>query len=161
MLGFRHSSLRAEPGETRNDNLLEALQVRASTPAIANPRSPEEALAVPNVRVLGPLPLSLDTISSPEQFDAISVAASDIVKNGRVVKFLIDRRRPDTLRVHFINGNYERDGKRPDSSRYSIICLFLKNKVPELLDIGKLACMKAVNARNNHIDLHNMKLYMS
>ena len=118
MLGFRHSPLRAEPGETRTDNLFEALQVRASTPEIANPRSPEEALAVPNARVLGPLPLSLDTISSPEQFDAISVAASDIVKNGRVVKFLIDRRRPDTLRVHFINGNYERDGKRPDSARY-------------------------------------------
>ena len=51
-----------------------------------------------------------------------------------------------------------------DYSRWnliSIICLFLKNKMPELVDIGKLACMKAVNARNNPIDLHNMKLYMS
>ena len=51
-----------------------------------------------------------------------------------------------------------------DYSRWnliSIICLFLKNKLPELLDIGKNACTKAVNARNNPIDLHNMKLYMS
>ena len=118
MLGFRFYPIRPKPGKTRTDGPLEAMQVRAFTPATAISRAQEEAPAALKARGLGLLPLSLDMIASPEQFGAISVAASDIVKNGRVVKFLIDRRRPDTLHVHFVNGNYERDGMTPDSSRY-------------------------------------------
>ena len=49
------------------------------------------ALAPPPEAV-AELLLSLTTIDSADEFEAISIAASDLISNGRVAKFLIDRR---------------------------------------------------------------------
>ena len=40
--------------------------------------------------------------------------ANDLVKNGRVGKFLLDRRTPSAPRVYFINTQYQVDGEVPD-----------------------------------------------
>ena len=37
------------------------------------------------------LPLAVEEIDSAETFEAISTPASDLVANGRIAKFLIDR----------------------------------------------------------------------
>ena len=48
-------------------------------------------LAPPTERVTE-LPLSLDKIDSADGFEAISIPAGDLISNGRVAKFPIDRR---------------------------------------------------------------------
>lgn len=60
----------------------------------------------------------MTTIDSAEDFRAISIAASDLISNGRVAKFLIDRR--DTTRpvVRFINSNFTEGGAVPESARF-------------------------------------------
>lgn len=47
----------------------------------------------------------------------MSVPAGDLVANGRLAKFLIDLRSGDPA-VHFVNGNFERNGQVPDSAKY-------------------------------------------
>lgn len=100
--------------------------VRLSAPGISILEAAEPAAPA--------LPLSLDAIESAEQFAAISVAASDIVSNGRVAKFLIDRRKPAELRVRFVNGNYQVAGSTPDAARYHYFFAREVLRVPESLD---------------------------
>ena len=64
------------------------------------------------------LPLSLTTINSAAEFEAISIAASDLISNGRVAKFLIDRRDATQPVVRFINGNFTEGGVVPESARF-------------------------------------------
>ena len=63
------------------------------------------------------LPLALDR-STAEMYEAISQPAGDLVANGRVAKFLIDRRIGGSRGVHFVNGNFVEDGA--DSRRRAV-----------------------------------------
>jgi hypothetical protein len=80
--------------------------------------SPPRAAALPTLAAAPALSLDLPEISSAEQYEAISIPASDLVANGRVSKFLIDLRRPDAPGVHFVNANYEEGGEVPEAARY-------------------------------------------
>ena len=62
--------------------------------------------------------LAVEQIDSAETFEAISTPASDLIANGRLAKFLIDRRDPDAPRVRFVNGNFTADGETPDAARF-------------------------------------------
>ncbi len=64
------------------------------------------------------LPLSLTTIDSAAEFEAISIAASDLISNGRIAKFLIDRRDTAQPVVRFVNGNFTEGGAVPESARF-------------------------------------------
>jgi Pyruvate phosphate dikinase, AMP/ATP-binding domain len=79
-------------------------------------------------------PLALDTISSADEFEAISTPASDLISNGRVTKFLIDRRQPDQPVVHFVNSNFRENGEVPDSARYHFMFAQAILNIPESLD---------------------------
>lgn len=65
-----------------------------------------------------PRPLSLSAIASVEEFEAVSTPASDLVLNGRLLKFLIDRRVPGAPVVHFVNGQFQAGGATPDAAKY-------------------------------------------
>jgi Pyruvate phosphate dikinase, AMP/ATP-binding domain len=65
-----------------------------------------------------PFGLAVDEIDSVATFEAISTPASDLIANGRLAKFLIDRRNPDRPRVLFVNGNHTENGEVPDAARY-------------------------------------------
>jgi len=71
------------------------------------------AVAPPAEQVTA-LPLSLDSIDSASDFEAISIPASDLISNGRVAKFLIDRRDTAHPIVHFVNGNFTEGGVVPE-----------------------------------------------
>lgn len=79
------------------------------------------------------LPLVVKEIDSVEAFAAISTPASDLVPNGRVVKFLIDRRDPDALSVRFVNGNFTEDGQVPDAAKFHYFFGRVAFNVPEPL----------------------------
>ena len=64
------------------------------------------------------LPLSMDKIDSADGFEAISIPAGDLISNGRVAKFLIDRRDPTRPVVRFVNGNFTEGGVVPESARF-------------------------------------------
>ena len=65
------------------------------------------------------LPLAVATIESAETFAAISTPASDLVANGRIAKFLVDRRQPTAPVVRFVNGNFtDGSGEVPDEARF-------------------------------------------
>jgi hypothetical protein len=97
--------------------------------------------AAPPAPVTGPpapaaegLPLALDEIVSAQQFEAISIGASDIVSNGRVTKFLIDRRNPAGLVVRFANANFQVGGSTPDAARFHYFFAREVLGIPESLD---------------------------
>lgn len=104
------------------------------------PRIPAESLAdssgsrsrIPPSR--DALPLALDRIESVEQFVAISETAGDLVSNGRVSKFLIDRRDPTQLSVRFINGQFTVGGQTPLEARYHWYFARVVLGIPEDLD---------------------------
>src|SRR5680860_564175 len=104
----------------------------------ALPAAPEAAPVSPTrVRDTGPpasLPLSLEEIASTEQFDAVSNPASDLVLNGRLLKFLIDLRAPSNPVVHFVNGNFQSGGVTPDAARYHYYFARRALGIPESLD---------------------------
>ncbi|MFP5282379.1 MAG: hypothetical protein ACLGIF_02900, partial [Actinomycetes bacterium] len=79
------------------------------------------------------LPLALDLVASGEEFDAISVPAGDLVANGRIAKFLIDRRDPAAARVKFVNGNFTLGGQVPDSARFHYFFAQAAFGIPESL----------------------------
>jgi hypothetical protein len=91
------------------------------------------AVAPPAEQVTA-LPLSLDSIDSASDFEAISIPASDLISNGRVAKFLIDRR--DTARpiVHFVNGNFTEDGVVPESATFHYMFALAALGIPESLE---------------------------
>ncbi|WP_243076531.1 PEP/pyruvate-binding domain-containing protein [Microbacterium sp. SS28] len=67
---------------------------------------------------LATLPLAVDEIDTLDTFQTISTLAGDLVANGRVAKFLIDRRDPTSPAVRFVNGNFLENGQVPDAARY-------------------------------------------
>ncbi len=102
------------------------------------PRAERAALLAPWPSVgpepTAPLPLVLERIDSTELFTAVSTPAGDLVANGRVVKFLIDRRAPAALSVRFANGNFTRDGEVPDAAKYHYFFGRAAFDIPEPLD---------------------------
>lgn len=88
-------------------------------PAARRLRRAEASVALaPPPEAVAELPLSLTTIDSAEEFEAISIAASDLISNGRVAKFLIDRRDTNRPVVRFVNGNFTKGGAVPESARF-------------------------------------------
>jgi len=88
-------------------------------PAPGRSRRAEASVALaPPPEAVAELPLSLTTIDSAEDFGTISIAASDLISNGRVAKFLIDRRDTAQPVVRFINGNFTEGGAVPESARF-------------------------------------------
>jgi hypothetical protein len=83
------------------------------------PLPPSGAVATLVATEAAPEVLSLDhlVIPSEEAFLSLSIPAGDLVANGRLAKFLVDLRSGDPA-VHFINGNFERNGQVPDSAKY-------------------------------------------
>jgi hypothetical protein len=79
------------------------------------------------------LPLDHQEIPTAELFAALSVPAGDLVANGRVAKFFIDRR-PPTPEVHFINGNFMQNGEVPDSAKFHYDFARQALSIPESLD---------------------------
>jgi len=78
-------------------------------------------------------PLDNAEIPSEEVFKALSIPAGDLVANGRLAKFLIDLRRAEP-RVHFVNGNFTRDGGVPDEAQYHYFFARQAVGAPEGLD---------------------------
>jgi pyruvate phosphate dikinase-like enzyme len=81
-----------------------------------------------------PLPLDLPEVASEERFLGLSTPAGDLVANGRVAKFLVDQRRPEAPRVHFVNGNFTEGGEVPDEARYHYDFARRVLGIPEGLD---------------------------
>ena len=80
------------------------------------------------------LPLAVEEIDSAETFEAISTPASDLVANGRIAKFLIDRRRPDAPVIRFVNGNFtDSSGEVPDEAKFHFFFGRAAFNVPESL----------------------------
>lgn len=102
--------------------------------APAPPAHPSAALTA-----LAAVPLDLAVVESTERFIAISVPAGDLVSNGRVAKFLIDRRQPAAPRVHFVNGNFTDNGQPADAARYHFFfakrALGIPEELPEFNDV--------------------------
>jgi hypothetical protein len=91
------------------------------------------AVAPPAEQVTA-LPLSLDSIDSAWDFVAISIPASDLISNGRVAKFLIDRRDTAHPIVHFVNGNFTERGVVPESARFHYMSALAVLGIPESLE---------------------------
>jgi len=81
------------------------------------------------------LPLALAEVDTAKTFEVISTPASDLISNGRIAKFLVDRRDPDAPVVRFVNGNF-RDGSGgvPDEARFHYHFGRATFDVPEPLD---------------------------
>lgn len=58
------------------------------------------------------------SIDSAAEFEAISIPGSDLISNGRVAKFLLDRRDASQPVVRFINGNFSEGGSVPEAARF-------------------------------------------
>ena len=87
-------------------------------PAARRLRRAEASVALAPHDAVAEVPLSLTTIDSADEFEAISIAASDLISNGRVAKFLIDRRDTNRPVVRFVNGNFTEGGAVPESARF-------------------------------------------
>ena len=80
------------------------------------------------------LPLAVEEVDSAETFEAISTPASDLVANGRIAKFLIDRRQPAAPVIRFVNGNFtDSSGEVPDQAKFHFFFGRAAFKVPESL----------------------------
>ena len=80
------------------------------------------------------LALAIAEIDSAETFEAISTPASDLVANGRIAKFLIDRRRPEAPVIRFVNGNFtDSSGEVPDEAKFHYFFGRATFNVPESL----------------------------
>lgn len=95
---------------------------------------PPRLAALPTLAAAPALPLDVPEIISAEQYEAISVPASDLVANGRACKFLIDWRRPEAPGIHFVNANYEEGGEVPDAARYHYFFAQAALGIPEELE---------------------------
>lgn len=103
---------------------------------LARPPASSTALRAPAGAAEGDqgLPLSLEEIDSAETFEAVSTPASDLVLNGRLMKFLVDRRSPQSPDVYFVNANFTVDGEIPDAARYHYSFAQATLGIPEPLD---------------------------
>ena len=81
-------------------------------------------------------PLAVATIDSAETFAAISTPAGDLVANGRIAKFLIDRRNPAAPVIRFVNGNFtDGSGEVPDEAKFHFFFGRAAFDVPEPLAV--------------------------
>ena len=87
-------------------------------PAPVRARRVDGSVPPPPTERVTELPLSMDKIDSADGFEAISIPAGDLISNGRVAKFLIDRRDPTRPVVRFVNGNFTEGGVVPESARF-------------------------------------------
>ena len=101
-----------------DDLSSDALGFMPWMPAARRLRRAEASVALAPPQAVAELPLSLTTIDSAEKFEAISIAASDLISNGRVAKFLVDRRDATQPVVRFVNGNFTEGGAVPESARF-------------------------------------------
>lgn len=82
------------------------------------------------------LPLAIPNLDTAETFTAISTPASDLVANGRIAKFLIDRRQPTAPKLRFVNGNFtDGSGEVPDEARFHFFFGRAVFNVPEPLSV--------------------------
>ncbi|WP_345801339.1 PEP/pyruvate-binding domain-containing protein [Microbacterium sp. AZCO] len=95
---------------------------------------PHHVPLVPVPHREGVLPLAIDLLDSAETFTAISTVAGDLVANGRVAKFLIDRRDLAAPVVRFVNGNFLQGGEVPDAAKYHYYFAQAAYGIPESLD---------------------------
>ena len=86
--------------------------------------------------VTPPDQLTLDNLVVPSAavFEALSIPASDLVANGRIAKFLVDLRSPQSPDVHVINGNHTVGGSVPDAARFHYVFARDVLAIPESLD---------------------------
>ena len=82
------------------------------------------------------LPLAVPALGTAETFGAISTPAGDLVANGRVAKFLIDRRNPvEPTVISFVNGNFTDGlGVVPDAAKFHYFFGQVAFNIPELLE---------------------------
>lgn len=78
----------------------------------------QAALAAPSEPRPGIDTLAWERISSAADFEMISETAGDLVANGRVTKFLIDRRDLADPRVRFVNSNFRVGGETPPEAQF-------------------------------------------
>ena len=111
----------------------DALETTATPPQAGRLRLIAPTVPVEPELPAEPLPLALAQIDTTETFEAISTPAGDLVANGRVAKFLIDRRDPDALVVRFVNGNFTVNGEVPDSAKFHYFFGRAAFNIPESL----------------------------
>jgi Pyruvate phosphate dikinase, AMP/ATP-binding domain len=88
-------------------------------PASVRSRQADSSVALaPAAEAAPELPLSLLSIDSAADFEAISIPGSDLISNGRLAKFLLDRRDASRPVVRFINGNFSEGGTVPEAARF-------------------------------------------
>jgi hypothetical protein len=88
-------------------------------PASVGSRQADSSVALaPAAEAAPELPLSLLSIDSAADFEAISIPGSDLISNGRLAKFLLDRRDASRPVVRFINGNFSEGGTVPEAARF-------------------------------------------
>jgi hypothetical protein len=81
-------------------------------------RADSSVALAPAAEAAAELPLSLLSIDSAAEFEAISIPGSDLISNGRIAKFLLDRRDASQPVVRFINGNFSEGGSVPEAARF-------------------------------------------
>ena len=62
--------------------------------------------------------LSVDKIPSARTFGSLSIEGGGFGQAGRLLKFLVDARRPSQKQTYFINQNYKVGGKQPNYAKY-------------------------------------------
>jgi hypothetical protein len=87
-------------------------------PPVRSRRADSSVALAPAAEAAAELPLSLLSIDSAAEFEAISIPGSDLISNGRIAKFLLDRRDASQPVVRFINGNFSEGGSVPEAARF-------------------------------------------
>ena len=106
-------------GEVAGEYRQRRRRTAIASPGAVRPRSPRQGIRFADLaELVARLPLALNRIDTLETFQSISTLAGDLVANGRVAKFLIDRRNPATPAVRFVNGGFEEDGRIPEAAKY-------------------------------------------
>ena len=130
MLGF----LPAEFFQARRGTAALVAETLAVAPSAA-PREPAPPAVEPSAPEPGApptgLPLGVRTLADEATFLALSVEAGDLIANGRVVKFLVDMRRPEQAEVHFLNGNFTENGTVPEAAQFHWVFARRQLEIPE------------------------------
>jgi hypothetical protein len=104
---------------------------RVEVPAF---RPPVRTLRSAAPRVGGTVGLVVDEVRSVTDFEAVTQPDGDLVGNGRLTKFLIDRRDRQRPRVLFVNSNFQQDGATPDAAKYHFLFAKAVLGIPEGID---------------------------
>lgn len=107
-------------------SLLVALNFIAS--GCRTPDSGASAVLDSDSNTLG---LGLSRIDTRATFDLVAKDASGLIKGGKAVKFLIDRRNPQAPRVWFINGNFKENGEVPEHAKFHFYFAKKHLNIPE------------------------------